>query len=484
MRRIHVLPLLALLTVVACGPPKPLPVEAKAKPPIAARTMVAQVADEPSVSTTSGTVKARLNATLASKVMGRVESVLVREGDSFRKGQTLALLDSRELAAAVEMAAANVNSSAVNVQSARAAALMEAQTSQARIAQAESQVSQAQAALARASAQRDLAVAGPRTQEVEQSRIAVEQAKSNLNIAQLELDRMKRLVEVGAVARRELDLAQNRFELAQGQYDSAVQSEQIAREGSRKQEIRSAEEAVVQAKAAVAQAQAALQQAKAAALQIAVRQRDVDVARARVKEAAASADAARVGLSYARVVAPFDGRVVQRLVDPGSLASPGSPLLAIEGGEYRLETAVPERLLRWVSVGRQVDVDLDALPMPLKGRIVEVVPQGSFETHTFLARVALQFSDGVKSGMYGRARVSTGEARRLMIPRSATWEREGLNYVFVVNAENVARLRLVTLGEASAGRVEALSGLNSGERIVADHPERVSDGDTIEERQS
>jgi multidrug efflux pump subunit AcrA (membrane-fusion protein) len=159
-------------------------------------------------------------------------------------------------------------------------------------------------------------------------------------------------------------------------------------------------------------------------------------------------------------------------------------LLGIEGGEYRLETAVPERLLRWLSVGKTVEADLDALPVVFLGKVAEIVPQGSFDTHTFLARVSLGTPEGVRSGMYGRARIRTGDSKRIMIPATATWQREGLDYVYAINEDGVARLRIVTLGGRAGDKVEALSGLSPGERIVAEHPERVKDGDTVKEQRA
>jgi hypothetical protein len=54
-------------------------------------------------------------------------------------------------------------------------------------------------------------------------------------------------------------------------------------------------------------------------------------------------------------------------------------------------------------------------------------------------------------------------------------EREGLSYVFTAGKDNRARLRLVTVGDAAGGKVPVLSGLNAGERVVADAA-GVSDG--------
>lgn len=86
----------------------------------------------------------------------------------------------------------------------------------------------------------------------------------------------------------------------------------------------------------------------------------------------------------------------------------------------------------------------------------------------------------MKSGMFGRALLRTGATNRFVIPASATWVREGLNYVFALNKEGIARLRIITLGEASEGKVEVLSGLNKGDVIVVGDLSKVADGARIE----
>ncbi len=429
----------------------------------------------------SGTIKSVLNATLSSKVMGRVVEVAVREGDEIRQGQSLVRIDSRELASAVEMADASYRASVVGVGSARTAAAMESKSSTARIVQAESQVAQARAALAGAEARRDLARAGSRTQEVAQAQISVAQADSSLKLAKLELDRTARLVQEGALARRELDLAQNRYELAEGNLAAAKQAESTAREGSRVQEIRAAEQAVEQATASLRQARAGVLQARAASMQVDVRRKDIELANAQTQQSAAAARAARVGLSYGVVASPFNGRVVGRLVDPGSMASPGVPLLLVEGGVYRLEAVVPERLLAGLSKGTTASVEIDALPgRTISGTVSEIVPQGDPASHSFLVKYSLSPAPGIRSGMFGRAFLRTAATNRVLIPKSATWLREGLNYVFALNKEGIARLRIVTLGGAFDDQVEVLSGLGNGDRIVVGDRSKIEDGVKVE----
>lgn len=476
------IPAAILAGAAGCGrSPEPA---ARTVAPVSARaeTLVIEEVDAPQTYTVTGTIRPMFSASLSSKVMGRIVAINVREGDSIRQGQNLVSIDGRELQSAVEMADADYRAAVAGAGSAKTAAEMEVKSSAARIAQAEAQVKQAEAALSAAEARRDLAVAGSRNQELEQAKIAVMQAQSSLRLAEIELDRVTKLVQDGALARRELDVAQNRYDLAKGQFEAAKQAESMAREGSRTQEIRAANEAVSQAGAALKQAQAGLTQARAAAMQVDLRKKDLDLAAARTRQAAAAAKSARVSLSYVQVPAPFDGRVTARLADPGTLASPGVPILQVEGGEFRFEAEVPESLLANLSKGKTAEVRIDALGgKPLEGRVVEIVPAADPGSHRFTVKLALKSGAEVRSGMFGKATLVTGSARRILIPRVATWQREGLNYVFALNSEGIARLRIVTLADTPNGDVEVLSGLNKGDRIVVGDRAGITDGTKVEQ---
>ncbi len=94
--------------------------------------------------------------------------------------------------------------------------------------------------------------------------------------------------------------------------------------------------------------------------QAALAHRDMTLA-GQVQAKAALAQA-HTSFSYTRILAPFDGVVTERKADPGTLASPGLPIFTVEGlGHYRLEATVNENDLRYVQMGEQVPVVVDAL---------------------------------------------------------------------------------------------------------------------------
>jgi RND family efflux transporter MFP subunit len=201
-----------------------------------------------------------------------------------------------------------------------------------------------------------------------------------------------------------------------------------------------------------------------------VAKQELDNARRAFKVAEAGRQAAAAQLSYAVITAPFDAVVTEKKVEVGELASPGQPLLKLENPKrLRLEATVAEGDLKAAARGASIAILIDALgAVPLQGTVAQVLPTGDPATHTFLVKVDLPPTEGVKSGMFGRMQLETGSRDTLVAPRAAIVERGGLTGVFVVGADRVARLRWIKVGRAVGEQMEVLSGLNVHEQVLAD----------------
>jgi len=197
---------------------------------------------------------------------------------------------------------------------------------------------------------------------------------------------------------------------------------------------------------------------------------------ARRSQAEAEIAAARVALDYATLTAPFAALVTERKADPGSLATPGAPLLTLEReGNLRLEASIDESRLGLVRAGESVAVEIDGLNRTVSGRVAEVVPSVDAATRSFTVKIDLPALPGLRSGMFGRAAFAAGKRGALLVPQSAVVERGQIRSVYVVEGDT-ARLRFVTLGEGRDDQREVLSGLTAGERIVVMPAPLLSDG--------
>ncbi len=249
--------------------------------------------------------------------------------------------------------------------------------------------------------------------------------------------------------------------------------------------------ALAQAEAALALAErnyqrfAALHASGAAAdleLDLATMQRDQ--ARGAVAQARGAVMAAASLAADTRVVAPFAGRVTAKLVEAGDLAAPGRPLLMIESARgRRLVLHVPESLAVGLVLGMEVAVHFDALPGDgeRRGRLVEITPGADPVSHTFTAKVEVSGAE-IPSGLAGRASLPVGRRTAVAVPAGAVVTHGGIPMVVLVDGEGKARSRAVVVaGRLDGGRLEVLSGLAGGERVLVDLVSIPGDGTPVEE---
>jgi len=195
-----------------------------------------------------------------------------------------------------------------------------------------------------------------------------------------------------------------------------------------------------------------------------------DMALAGQSHANAALVQARASLGYTLIHAPFAGVVTEKKADLGALATPGIPLFTIEDTRnYRLEVTVDESDIRTVRPGQNVSAYLDTLEnTEFSGKVAQIVPAADPASRSFLVKIGLPANAHLRSGLFGRARFRKGERQTLLISRTAIIDRGQLQGVYVIDANGMSALRYVTLGKTSGQQVEVLSGLQDGEKIVAD----------------
>lgn len=107
------------------------------------------------------------------------------------------------------------------------------------------------------------------------------------------------------------------------------------------------------------------------ALQNTSMQAKVQVAKQQLREVNAA-------LLYSNITAPFSGTVTQKMMDEGSMANPGMPILTVEqNGELQVVAAVPENYIQYVKVGDNVKVDMKSVNTSFDGKITELSPSSS-----------------------------------------------------------------------------------------------------------
>jgi RND family efflux transporter MFP subunit len=358
---------LALISAAVLGCKSSEPGRSAAVETMRSRVLESKQEQTPVTVEVTGALHARQTATLSAQVMGRVQQVLVHEGDSVGAGQNLVILDDATLRSAAE---------------------------------------QAEAAMKAA----------------ENQQIA---AQTNADLAASTLARYKQLQSQKSVSPQEMDEVTRRAEAAKAQ---------------------------------------------------------VDALRAQTNAMKAQLSGSRAMLSYSRVVAPFAGVITGRMVDPGALASPGVPLVQIDSaGPLQLETTIAESAIGFVRKGMRISVSIDSAPgVDPSGAVSEIVPAADVSSHSFLIKIDLPPLKDLRTGMYATAEIPTGTKQAILVSRSAIVVRGSLACAYVLDSNNIAQLRYVTLGSSHGDAVEILSGVAANEKLVDEPADRDIAGKRIE----
>ena len=251
-----------------------------------------------------------------------------------------------------------------------------------------------------------------------------------------------------------------------------------------------------QARAGLAQAEAALADARidherfgALYKEEAIPKLQWDKVRLQYKVAEQQVAAARAGLNqassqmrYASVVAPISGTVTQKMAHAGDLAAPGRPVLVIEGLKKRqVRTNVSGEVFAHIKIGDKAAIVADGLAGqgPVEGVIAQVVPVADPVSHTYLVKIDLPAGNSLASGTFVRVGFAVGSREGIRVPVAALAERAGIPGVFALDAQNIARYRMVRTGATGQGMIEIQSGLKAGDRVAVTNVEQLENGDTV-----
>lgn len=296
------------------------------------------------------------DATVSTKIAGRIREIQVREGDKVTVGQVIAVIDDEQINA-------------------------REQQEQSRVMQAEARVLTAQQQVAVLNAQ------------LEESTIGVEQAK---------IDAQGRVSQAEAqVAQAEAQLAQAEADYNQANYDeeryttlandgdvpertgrqarSTAQAHAAAVRAARRQ-VDVARGSLLMAKANLSNAAMRTSQATAIRKQIIQAESEIAAAQAETEHARAKLKEVQADRADLQIVAPIDGTVATRSAEPGEVVAAGTPLVTLVNmNAVYLRGFIPEGEIGRVRTGQTARVYLDSAPtQPLEAVVSRIDPEASF----------------------------------------------------------------------------------------------------------
>jgi membrane fusion protein (multidrug efflux system) len=298
---------------------------------------------------------------IASKIYGKVASVLVDDNQAVKAGQLLVKIDARDYQSAVDQAKAALDLAESEARSAGVDVPRTAENVASGTSSADAQLLGAQADLAKAQATYEQA----QTADLSFAQANVEKSKANAALAQADLARYKPLVEKDEISKQQYDAAKANADASA----SALKADQEKlAQAQRNVEVVKAQ--LDAAKAHVLDARAAVESAHANTKQVGMRTADAQAKVAKGAQARASLDAAQLNLSYTEVIAPVDGVATHKQVEPGQIVQAGQGLLVVVPLQDVWVTAnFKETQLKNMKAGQKAEVKVDTYGKTFSGHV-------------------------------------------------------------------------------------------------------------------
>lgn len=211
-----------------------------------------------------------------------------------------------------------------------------------------------------------------------------------------------------------------------------------------------------------------------------------DSAQARVKVAEAQLAELNARNARLNVVAPAAGYVLARNVEPGQSVSAGTPAIftIARGGEMEMLAQVSETQMVQLAQGVKADVTLAGSDKTFKGQVWQLSPTVDQNTRQGTARVALAFSPDLRPGGFATARIEGGTLTATVLPESAVLADAEGPFVYVVDSENKATRRAVTIARATDQGIAITEGLSGDELVVQSAGGFLNPGETVNPRRA
>ncbi len=302
------------------------------------------------------------------------------------------------------------------------------------------------ASLAQANAVLSELQAGPRVQTIDSMRAQLKEANSNMKLAELTLTRRKSLRKSSAISKEEYDRALYTFRSAQSQVDSTQNQLKELEAGTRSERLVAQEAAVKQLESSLA---------------------EIDVQ-----------------IEKSSIVAPFGGRIVERMVDPGGIATASQSLLKlVESDNLEAVIGIPADTARKLKVDQQFSIVVGE--REFSATLIAKIQQLDISTRTqnLIFQLARQADGTVLPGQLCQIEIATKiPADGFWVPSSAlTNGIRGLWSLMIVDEDSSQAIRTdVQLVYADGDRALVQGSINSGTQVIVEGTHRIVEGQKVQ----
>ncbi|HVX52368.1 MAG TPA: efflux RND transporter periplasmic adaptor subunit [Chitinophagaceae bacterium] len=244
-----------------------------------------------------------------------------------------------------------------------------------------------------------------------------------------------------------------------------------------------ADAAVAQAEAALASAQKDYDRFTVLFKQQSASAKELDNVTLQFNEAKAGAEAAKqmrnevsAQLSYTNVTAPFSGVITQKMLDAGNMASPGLPVLVLEGsGNLQVSASIPETEIAGVQQGADATIQVKSINAAVTGKVTEISTSSQLTGGQYIVKISIPAAaqKGLYAGMYVNVSIPAGKVApvaaispAIMVPAGSIVYKDELAGIYTIGQDNRAVLRWLRLGKTYGSNVEVLAGLDKNEPFI------------------
>lgn len=208
----------------------------------------------------------------------------------------------------------------------------------------------------------------------------------------------------------------------------------------------------------------------------------VDQQNALRDQSRARMEAIRARLADRVITAPFDGQLGFRRVSPGTLVTVGTEIATLDDIEtIKLDFPVPERFLAALAPGQEIEALSSAWPdLTFVGIVSSIDSRVDPATRTLTVRALIENSERqLRPGMLMLVELLTPAREALVIDEISLVQIGTDAFVYRIGADDKAERAVVELGRRAKGRIEILSGLSLGDRVVTDGVVKLRPGITV-----
>lgn len=210
----------------------------------------------------------------------------------------------------------------------------------------------------------------------------------------------------------------------------------------------------------------------------------IDTAQNQIRQALAGIKELDENIINSTSIAPFDGTILNKMVEVGDIIQPGMPLIVFaDTSRLQVQVEVPNRLLEQLTVGQKLPARLDNADSDIEVRVARIFPMAEQGAHTTTVKFDLPLSINAHAGMYASVKIiDQNESNKGLpiVPESSIVWRGSLPAVFLVTEDNRLKMQLIRMGSPSGSNYFAvISGLKEGDRILASANSTTRSGQTV-----